>query len=347
MANQEYKYSNGVDLLKAIPSLKSRVGWTGDSQSSASGRYFDDGSFHVVVNQDNLKAAQPKKDISDNEFAAFKNKITEAGISKVLNAVIDRSFILDETALYSIKDASQLSIPQFDFVGFAIDIPRDPEITVKVQSAVLNFSSDCTINIYVFEEGANAPVWEQSVSVTGGKYFIANLTNLYLSYGQSGVSRFYIGYKPSELSGSFPVGGNDVCDMQSNFFNAEYIETNIPFDEDNLVKNSVYAGINFRLQAFRDFTYDVINKASAFDELLGLTVSASVLETIIFSPRINPEQRSNTSAIDKHTLQLDLTGTLPITDAPHITGIRRRAEREIVNVKNEIFQKKTGVVTYD
>ena len=241
MANPTYKFSNGLDLSRVLPKLTGRLKWISDG-SSGSGRYFDDSSFHAMVNENVMKQSQNDDTITD--FSSLKTQLETAAIMRSLNAVFNKEDVVEQTMLYEIAQSKMIAeLQTAGFVGYKITLPADNDFSIKILNAVLHFNAAATFKIYVYEDGAVLPFWEQSVTTESDKYTIVSLTDCILSYASRKVSTFYVGYKPSEVL-AHPYVRDFTCDLTTCIFGIEAVEGPLPIIGDRLVYSSNYKGLN-------------------------------------------------------------------------------------------------------
>lgn len=346
-----YRYTNGIDLELALPAMRGRLLWYSDkgSTGSKSGRYFDDQSFHALVDETMFKSIQNDKWRGDNDFAAVKLKYSDAAIMKALNAVFDTPQIVEQTLTQEITEARGDGLmPSEDFVGIKVSVPAENGYAIKVLQAVFHFDANCTVLLKAYAEGNNTVLWSESVEVTGGKYHIKTFAeDRILSYQALRCSKFFIGYHPSEITGAGkPFLSDSVRCLPSYFFAATPVYSDTPITESSVKYPSGAIGLDLELQTFKDYTTLIVENPGIFDELVGLIHASLILEQILFTQRINPDQRQALDNQERFSIQLDLTGTLPISDSPQILGMRSKIEGQVKRLKHIFHGRQTGVVSY-
>jgi hypothetical protein len=345
-----YRYTNGVDHLLVLPVLRDRLLWYSDrgTDGSKSGRYFDDQSFHALVDEEVFKNIQNDKWRGENDFATVKQKFSDAAIIKALNAVFDTPEIVEQTLTHDISEVRISAVmPDAGFVGFEIVIPPEAGHALKAVNAVFHFNDNAEVILKAYSQGDEVPFLDKLVSVVGGKYHIEPLEDWILSYPLRKSAKFFIGYHPSEISGSgLPFTSDIINCLPSYFFAATPVYSDNPITESSVRYPSGAIGLGLELQTFRDFTSSVVLAPSLWDELVGLIHASMILEQILFSQRSNPEQRQALENQERFSIQLDLTGTLPISDAPQILGMRSRIDKQVNRLKSIFHKKQTGVVSY-
>ena len=82
------------------------------------------------------------------------------------------------------------------------------------------------------------------------------------------------------------------------------------------------------------------------DDLIGLAMACIIMEMIIFTQRKNPEVRQASEATERFMATLDLMGTIPVSDAPQVLGLRQRLNAAAEKVRSSLNKKQIGVVSY-
>lgn len=330
------KYSNGFDTDRALDLLKNRVKWLGDT--SESGRYFDDGSFHSLVTSDNFKAYQEKAQITDGDFTNVKKAFTNAAILRCLNAVFSPT-IIDNTLLFDFPLPSfETEAVTNDFHGYKIFVGKD--MVAQVKKAFLRFNANTTVVLYLYKAGNPTPVKTQSVVVVGATDKEVDLTDFFLTPGL-----YFLGYKPADLGGALPYRDQPYFMYSTYGVGICPIHASLPFSMDNIVYPVSPQGLNLEIISQLDYTNVIANATGLFDELIGLCLASMVVEKSLFTMRINPTERKTQESIDRFGAQMDLMGTITASNAPKTDGLRRRLEKEVMRVKASLTIKKTGIVS--
>jgi hypothetical protein len=345
MANPTYKYSNGVDTAAVLPALVNRVTWL-SSGSSNSGRYFDDGSFHASVNEEVLKSMQPNKDITTEDFTALKTQYSNSVAMQAINAVFNRPGIIEQTNIFETIQRQATEISAEDFVGYEIFVAPEVDKTIRLLNAILHFDADTTFKLYAYAHGSTDPFWEQQVTATGGQYTVVGLTDCYLSYRLFRSAKFYVGYKPAELTGGSKPYIDELCPFLTRAFEAVPMDSILPIAFETIRYTYRANGLNMEAQSFYDYTTQILMAPGIFDQLIGLLMAATFIELSLFTQRKNTEQRTTTDNADRFALQLDLTGTLPVSDSPQIYGLRSKINKEVERVRGSFIGKQHGIVSY-
>lgn len=345
MPNPTYKYSNGVDVAVVLPALLGRVTWL-SAGSSASGRYFDDGSFHSIVNESVLRTLQGNTSLDDAGWTALKAQYTNSVVMKAINAVFNRPDIIEQSNVFETSQRAVKELSDEDFVGYEFYVAPDVDKTIKLLNAIFHFDTDTTFTLYAYAYGATEPFWQQDVTVTGGKYDVISLVDCILSYRLFRCTKFYVGYKPSEVTGGSEPYVDELCPFLTRAFEAIPMASILPLAYETIRYTYRANGMNFEVQSFYDYTTQIISSPGIFDELIGLNMAATAIELSLYTQRKNTEQRTATDNADRFALQLDLTGTLPVSDSPQIFGLRSKINKEIERVRRSFIRKQHGIISY-
>lgn len=345
MPNLSFQYTNGYDLQKVQPVLLDRIKWKGSA--SKSGRYFDDGSFHALLTEQNLRDTNQPGEVLDGEVGALKTAFTKAAVLRALSAVFPGPSLIDKPEMLFDLNTPRAATAAVsgDLVGWKLEIAETSDILVQLKDVVLSFTGTGDVTLYLYRIGDPVPVWQQTVALTGGRYTVVELKDCYIPYRSFKQTRFFFGYKPSEL----PVGvlpyTEDYCEV--NCFaalNACPVQMVVlpGYEGDYLYPSKSY-GINLEVVSMYDHTENIIRGAAAFDDLIGLTGVAIMLEQAIYAQRINGTERGLKDT-DKMMLQMDLTGAVPISDVPQTDGLRYRIQGLIKAVRSSFIKQNGAVV---
>ena len=336
-------YSNGYNLSAVQAKLLGRLAWSTDStlntanKTSASGRYFDDGTFHSVVTVPNIKAVVAEPSDWDVYFAAKQNAV----IAKCLNAVFAEPEFKEQILLYErFDEQEELVTNSGNAIGYRIKLAKCFDISVQVNSLQLYFDGAATFNVYLFKQGSLSPVKTKSVTTVANAKTEVSLTDWILNFRESSV--YYVVYFQDDLSDVKAIQ-EQACYAKTLFFSAElfYTETtgsNFNRTELSYTVNRPY-GLNMQVSSFKDYTQNILNQPHLFDDLLGLVMAYQVVEEIIYSVRENKTERITKDQLAKIGLQLDLTGAAPITDSPRIKGLAQRIASATDIVRKAFYPK--------
>lgn len=338
-------YSNGYDLTAATTALFGRLGWSEstlsvENKTSKSGRKFDDGSFHSVVSVANIKSVFPAQQDSAAWNTAFTT-LQQAVIARCLNTVFNINEAIEQVHLYDriTEDEQTLDLPG-RAIGYRIRLASKGGHTVRINTATFYLDSAATFNLYLFAAGNSAAIKTASVTSVANQKTTIQLDDWFLSRKEGTV--FYIVYFQDDLAGGKAIQ-EQVCWNRTLVFGADSIDAvatgATTFERNELGIRGDSAGLNLHVSGFVDHTQNIVNQPWLFDNLLGLAMACQVAEAILYSQRSNKDERQIKHNIDQFGLMLDLSGTVPITDAPHIFGLRQRFEKEAARVREAFYPK--------
>jgi len=338
-------YSNGYNNTTVLAALFGRLAWSTDTtlntanKTSASGRYFDDGSFHSLVTVPNVKAlaAEPVSPGTwDTIFAAKQNSV----ISRCLNGIFNECEFKEQTLLYERYDEQEELITNTGLaVGYKISLAKRFDISVQLNSLELYFDSAKTFNVYLFKQGSATALKTKEVTTVANTKTTIALTDWLLNYKESAA--YYVVYFQNDLDATKAIQ-EQVSFHKTHLFSATPFTTatagNV-FERDNLSITNEPGGLNMQVSSFKDFTNNIINQPHLFDELIGLTMAYQCIEESLYSVRSNGKERILKDQLDKIGIQIDLNGSAPISDSPQVTGLKQRIERETKRVKSSFYPK--------
>ena len=338
-------YSNGYNNATVLPKLFGRLAWATDTSlntantTSASGRYFDDGSFHALVTPVNVKATLPEP-VSPATWDTVFTRLQNAVISKALNAVFNATEFVDDLKFYNPdqSEVEQLISNSGKAVGFKISVAPHFDKSVQLNSLELYFDGAATFNVYLFKQGQKAALKTKSVTTEASKKVSVDLTDWILNYKEAGT--YYILYFQDDL-GSVKAIREQVEFPEARYYCAEPIETavisGIDFNRQSPSILGQSAGLNVQATSFRDFSNNILLQPHFFDELIGLVMAQTVIEGILYSIRENKTERITKDQMTTIGMQLDLNGAAPISDSPQVIGLKQKIDREAARVKKAFY----------
>lgn len=351
-------YSNGYNNTTVLPKLFGRLAWSTDSslnsanKTSASGRYFDDGSFHSLVTVANVKAVTPQPGSPglaswDAAFTAKQNAV----ISKALNAVFNKTEFVDQVKFFTPDDSEveQTISNSGKAVGFRIRVAKDFDKTIQLNYLELYFDGAATFNVYLFKQGSKTALKTKSVTTVANTITSVDLTDWILNYKEAGV--YYVVYFQDDLGSVKAIRQQVDFDNEACYFSVQPIEADVvtgtDFDRQSPALPSEPHGLNIQASSFRDFTNNILLQPHLFDELLGLVMAYSVIEEVLYSVRENKNERILKEQLAQIGIQLDLNGVAAISDSPQIMGLKQKIDREVQRVRKAFYPKpKAQTVDY-
>lgn len=350
-------YTNGFNYSRVMNAMLPRIGFRQPTETeyaivnsgnlvSNSGRFYND--FHALVNVKNIKEIQSDSGISDANFNVLLENMKRSAIMRCLNGVLNVREEIERTLIYERSYNQQVNTVTNGnkFVGFEICTPQSDSFSVQIESATLLFDGDVTFNLYLFKEGKKSPLLTMEVSVIAEEQTVVNLSDVILNYiGQNTKgARFYFGYFQNDLGSVKAIDEEYSCWNKQICFGATGISSTkitgeTDFDRQNISRSRDNFGINLEISTFRDHTNAVVKKAHLFDELQGLQLTYSFLESVLYSTSSNAIERILKDSITKAGLQLEMQGAIPAPDSPQVEGLSKRIKREMERVRKEFYPK--------
>ena len=346
-------YSNGFNTSAVFGAMMNRLGWRNptvteyaivDSQNqiSRSGRYFDD--FHALVRTQYLKDSIEDPTLDAAGFNAYLASLQKSVIMRCLNGVLNEKEYFEQALLYDRYGRQNVVIENTVlFVGYEIDVSKTFDKAIQIDSALLMFNEDVTFPLYLFKDGKKSAIWSEEVSAVADEATVVNFSDLILNYISSNTKggKFFFGYFQSDL-GSAKAIREDASFNCTKCFRARpfaSVATGAEFNRDSYSDSGFPYGLNLEMSSFRDFTQLIVKKANLFDEVIGLTMAYTVIEQLLHNTRSNGSERILKDAVEKFGAIQELQGAAPVSDAPQVTGLNKRIERELKRVKDEFYKK--------
>jgi hypothetical protein len=349
-------YTNGFNYSQVISALFGRVGWRQPSISgspvlasvnttSKGGRYYQD--FHTLITIANIKAVMEEVAATDSSLNNYLEAIQRGIILQCVNGVFNEPEYLSQKLLFNRSWAvnDQLVTNSGYFVGVQFRVPPTPDIAVQIDSVALYFDSAVTFNLYVFNDAVKTPLAVIEVTSVANSQTLVNLSDIVLNYigGANLGGTFYVGYFQDDIGGA-KAYWEQGCEYARNSYGWTFIEADrkpaeYDFNRQNIRRNNVNYGLNLHVSTFRDHTWQIVKKASLFDNVIGLQMAAQVIEKIIYSTRSNASERILKEAATQLNAQMDLNGVAPISDSPRTTGLKAKIDKAFADVKESFFPK--------
>lgn len=354
-------YTNGFELLLVSSAITGRLGWIqptvqgapvidATNKSSKSGRFYNDGSFHATLDIETIMASQPNAKLDDAGFNALLVQKAKAAAMRALTGVFSESEYFDgQMLLYDRLPTNEVPVANTSLaVGYQIDITNRIDITAQILTAILYFDSDVTFNLYLFKEGVPTPLVTKSVTAKAYEQTSIEIDEIFLNYAKYRGSRFYLVYFQDDLGTAKAIqeqtcGWNTTRCVRAQSFYAKQTGP-LAFDLNNRSYPMQPYGLNLELTSFKDWTQDIVRKASYFDNLLGLVMAYMVIEESFYTNRSNSTERSNKDDLAKAGLQLDTMGAIPVSASPKVMGLKQRIDQEVIRVKKQFIKKRLPAI---
>lgn len=342
--------SNGYDVTRVLDALN-RLGWINPSESgygivdasnqlSASGRYFNDNSFHSSLTIQNIKEAQPDPEISDANFNAFLVQLRKANIMDILNQVFNKPELIEKGFAHYKSNQSTPAVRANGgkFVGRRIEIaPGDYGLHLSNAQILLN--GDKTFKLYLFNEfSGKLQEWDVNAIADQQTNVVLNYDIFYSSATLKGGS-FFLGYFQDDL-GTVQAYDYSACYNPYHTVGISSIESavtgDVKFNMSQYSTGTDIHGMNVEFEVFRDKTNTIVSSARLFDNIQGLMMAARVIELIINSTRMNIRKMISQENLNGLYKELNLITT---GETPFSPGLKRKIEKAIA-VLQETFEPK-------
>lgn len=342
------RYTNGFDLTAVLSSLRKRLGWrqptmsgspvlNSDNLTSTSGRYFQ--SFHSLVTINKIKEIVEDKDADDTQFNEYLTNLQTDAIMRCLNEVFREPELLEQKLMYTRFATMDQSVNNSgQFVGWIINVANAFGISTQINTATLYFDQDCSFNLYLFMDGIKSPLQTIPVSCVAYERTVIEFESLVLNFkiGQ----KYYFGYFQSELGSARAIReqvetwATTRC-FEAFTFTAPATNSNTDFNHNYRQYGMLPLGVNLEIISFRDHTQKILRKANLFDEAVGLTVAAMVIEEIVMTTRTNSVQGQTGEQANK--IFTDLNQAYATDNIPLMPGLKSRIAAELKRLRLTFF----------
>jgi hypothetical protein len=351
-------YTNGFQFAKVISALFGRLGWRADTTAGApvpsadnslsrSGRYFND--FHALCTLSNIKQILTDPKATDLQINQELEAMQSSVIMRALNGVLNEPELL-ESGWDFVRDGEQNDRTienQGLFVGRRIALAPLEDQALQLDRVGLYFDQDVSFPLHLFREGQAAPLATLQVQAIAWQKTAVDIAGWVLSFQEGFGAAYYVGYFQNDLGAARAIDESRSGPPEMYSWACELIQAKqtgaASFDRHIRQGCPWSSGLNLRFSAFRDWTYTITRKAALFDELVGLSTAALIVEKAIHTVRSNSTER----ALKDQLVSLgfmDLTGAFPAPDGPKVTGLRQMIEREAKRVKKSFYNTPRGAV---
>jgi hypothetical protein len=326
-----------------MTALTGRLGWSDGSLSTAnkeskSGRRYDDGSFHPIVNVTNVKASAETAGLTGTPLDTYLEGKEKAVIMQAIGSVFNSIELIDDTKLFErFYNSTDEPIANAGyFVGIRFRVPHG--YAAQINTIELYFDQAASFDLSLYQDGKINPVWSQGVTAVAGEITEVVPTNeLILNKG----GFYYLGYYQEDL------GAARAMDQQarwqpSRVFGYRFFEartTSADFQRNNVGTTTKTFGLNARIVSFKDHTDSIVRNAPMFDNLLGLYMAGNIMKQIMYAVRSNGTERILKDATERFGLMYEIEGTAPIPDIPKTSGLQGRINQEVKRLRETFFPK--------
>lgn len=353
--------STGFDETKVLAALTGRIGWVNPTQddydivdeanqASTSGRYFNDGSFHSSCTIQNLKDTQEDDQISDEEFNTLLTNLKRSTILSCVNSVFDKIEAIESGLIYQRSNVPASFEPEYinntgKFCGIRINIGQG-NYAVVIDSLTLLLDSAKTLNIYIYKDFKNAPLATIPITTVANEetsVSVARVLNHLSSENKGGA--YYIGYYQDDLGDARAIDCSP-CVNQFRVFGFCSLEATTNdatgFDKFNYSANYKTYGINLEMSSYYDYTDAIVKAAHQFDEYIGLSMAAKVIERVVVNNRINDTAVQAGSNVSKLYDELNIEPA-NAQGMPLSPGIKSRLRKELKRLQAFFHQKDKSI----
>jgi hypothetical protein len=357
------QYTGGFNQAKVIDALKGRLAWrqptmdgspvlNSTNTESASGRYYNDGSFHPLVTIDNLKATIEDANAADDSFNTLLEDLQKAISIQAVSAVFNKTELIDQVTLFERSlNNDQLITGSSKFVGIRFKLAKG-DAAAQIKSIALYFNKAITVRLYLYHDAKKQHLWTDEV-VTAADDQTVHVPTTELILSNNGLYKggyYYLGYYQDDLSDDAQAYQEQYYRSQPYCFGFDFFsaaESGDDFDRRNVATASINFGLNAEVVTFHDHTDAIVRSAHLFDNLQGLQMAYHVCKQILFAVRSNVNERILKEAFDKVGLQYELEGKVPITDVPKSTGLQDKINAEVERLRQSFNpEPKSRIVNY-
>ncbi|HPT12592.1 MAG TPA: hypothetical protein PLP69_08180 [Bacteroidales bacterium] len=305
-----------------------------DNIASSSGLYYQHGSGLCTVQ--NIKDTVEDASISDDNLNTVLSNFSKSALNRICAQIFDENDHIDTGLLYKYENKwSELLANDTSFVGFEIDLSKRNDLTLVINSLILEFDSVTTKKILLFNSQQNAAIKSKSITTVAktAKYEGVDWKLNDLQYG----GKWYIGYLRSASDVPMAVKRNfqmsnyqtEFCDVDIRPIKINGWTSETMFDPSTIIYESDTWGLNFDLSLFQDYTYIVKSNVNRFAPALQLQVCSQVIDMISNTTRSNRNER-----LSKAYALMELNGNKNNPNLPFSVGLNTRLGKEIKRLKD-------------
>lgn len=340
--------SNGFDINQVYNTLNQRIKWQYLGAQSQSGRYYED--FHTLCNPDLIKSLMPSATgkVTDAQLSEYLQSLARISILEMVNAVYNAPATIDPAMLCFYRGDwvlyPQPVANQHQFVGLKLLIAKG-DYAMKMNTVELFFNKDCTFNLYLYNDMTLPPIYSIEVSALANQQVYFDLSNdAILNYITTNINKggtFYFGYYQDDIEAQgakamyYSIAMQQFKPCRVWAFSSPMTETpqGRNFQRNQIGSNNLTYGLNLEITTYIDGTNNIIRNAHLFDEIIGLQVTAKVIEAMVFSVRTNVNERNIQNIPELSTLYNELNLARPSEDLPFSVGLRKQIERAVFQAK--------------
>lgn len=297
---------------------------------SRSGLYFQNGSGLVTI--ENIKAAVPDADMSDEQLNTYLANLSKAGLSDLAHQIFTEDDFIENKRLYAYPLQLEDTIANgSDFVGFELSPVAGSNMTVLINQLILDFDAATDVKILLFNSQNRSLIDFASITVSAEES-----TEEQVSWELAdNKGTWYIGYLTKDLGANAINRRRSNSTIRTDFQSCDMRPIRVPgwdtetlFDLDAIEYTSDTYGLNFELSAYDDYTDLVLNNEKRFAKALQLHVAAQVLDLLSNTARSNRNER-----LSKANSVFELSGNKFNENFPEHTGLLSKLKMEVGRLK--------------
>jgi len=303
------------------------------NKASSSGLYYQMGNGLCTV--ENIKAAVDDEAISDVNINTYLADLAKSALNDVCHRVFDVEDFVDGGLLLKHENKFSETLDNgTDFVGFEIDLSKRNDLSVILNSLLLEFNAVDSVKVLLFNSQVNAIIDSEtiatlanSVKSTSAGWVLNDLQyggKWYVGYLRSGLTAKAIKRNFSLASLQTAFAGVDIKPIKVAGWNAETM-----FDPSLVTYTSDTWGMNFNISIYKDYTDIVKSNVNRFAKALQLQVCANVIDLLSNSVRSNKNER-----LSKAYALVELNGNRYNPAFPEHSGVLSKLNTEIKILRN-------------
>ena len=305
-------------------------------------------SEHKVISPYYIWKAQDDANISENDFNQYLFNMRMDAIKRVLPSVFNETEIIEQALMYE-RLRFAVTVPYKNtskFCGVRLRVAPAFDIAVSVDYAILYFDSDVSFNLYLFNDThINTPLCTIPVSAVANTQTLVDISTIISYVGQTNKGGdYYLGYYQDDLGDAMAL--NEPVGKLNNTRAFSLMPVEMIPNGTGIVNTgysmtlSISHGLNLQVTSFKDFTQLIINRPSAFDNLIKLQMCNDVIELIQMSSRTNRDVAimGMATSILGEQLTEDGSKDKDIRDR-YSMGLRRRIQVEVDRIRKTFYPK--------
>ena len=291
--------------------------------TSSSGLYFND--EHPLLTFDNLESIAPKFDDITSPTETFTDWLqskTEGSIIRAIDKWINKKFkvktarnLLERSQLYYTTGSQNDIITMGSAIcGLSVQPVRSRNITTTIEQVGVQFDTNQTITIRLFDATLDAEVDNVAITYTGS----GGVQWETVDWTVDGNAAYYIVYDQATITGNaingvydYTINSNGISDgLFNNYFLASPFEvvgstSSLWNIENNSYTTSQNYGLNLRLNVQCDYTNFILEQKELFKTIIGKQVAIDLLREIAYNPNIRTNRNESNVSTKQVLYEID------------------------------------------